>query len=59
MHLLGDKIASLVLAQSAGVPCIPWSGDGLTTTLNADGRIPGEVRASPPSCLLSAQSASS
>ena len=30
MALLGDKVAANLLAQTAGVPCIPWSGDGLT-----------------------------
>lgn len=28
MWALGDKIASTILAQSAGVPTLPWSGDG-------------------------------
>ncbi len=26
MWALGDKIASTILAQSAGVPTVPWSG---------------------------------
>jgi len=26
MEALGDKISSTILAQAAGVPCIPWSG---------------------------------
>ncbi|KAJ3395827.1 acetyl-coenzyme-A carboxylase [Lobulomyces angularis] len=30
MRSLGDKIASTIVAQSANVPCISWSGDGLT-----------------------------
>lgn len=30
MHSLGDKIASTIIAQSAGVPCIPWSGSHIT-----------------------------
>lgn len=30
MRALGDKISSTIVAQSANVPCIPWSGDGLT-----------------------------
>lgn len=30
MRALGDKISSTIVAQSAQVPCIPWSGDGLT-----------------------------
>lgn len=29
---MGDKIASTIVAQSANVPCISWSGDGLTET---------------------------
>ena len=37
MRALGDKISSTIVAQSARVPCMPWSGDGLTinTDLNA------------------------
>lgn len=30
MAALGDKIGSTILAQSAGVPTLPWSGDGVT-----------------------------
>ncbi|KAL4525084.1 hypothetical protein Ndes2526A_g07171 [Nannochloris sp. 'desiccata'] len=30
MSALGDKIGSTILAQSAGVPTLPWSGDGVT-----------------------------
>ena len=30
MWLLGDKIASSIVAQTAGVPTLPWSGSGLT-----------------------------
>uniref|UniRef100_A0A1I8IGA7 Acetyl-CoA carboxylase n=1 Tax=Macrostomum lignano TaxID=282301 RepID=A0A1I8IGA7_9PLAT len=29
MWALGDKIASSIVAQSAGVPCLPWSGSDL------------------------------
>eukprot|EP00898_Chlorokybus_atmophyticus_P001157 jgi/Chlat1/2041/Chrsp164S00134 len=29
MAALGDKIAALLLAQSAGLPTLPWSGSGL------------------------------
>lgn len=28
MWLLGDKIASSIVAQAAGVPTLPWSGTG-------------------------------
>ncbi|XP_030632156.1 acetyl-CoA carboxylase isoform X2 [Chanos chanos] len=30
MWALGDKIASSIVAQTAGVPTLPWSGTGLT-----------------------------
>lgn len=49
MSALGDKIAANILAQTAKVPSIPWSGsygggaDGtepLTSALDAQGRIP-------------------
>lgn len=30
MRALGDKIGSTLIAQSAGVSCMPWSGSGLT-----------------------------
>jgi len=43
MSVLGDKIAANILAQTAGVPCIPWSGDGLDASLQEDGTIPDEV----------------
>jgi acetyl-CoA carboxylase/biotin carboxylase 1 len=40
MSALGDKIAANILAQTAGVPSIPWSGDGLVGALEEDGKIP-------------------
>lgn len=33
MWLLGDKIASSIVAQTAGVPTLPWSGSGLLTSM--------------------------
>ena len=33
MWLLGDKIASSIVAQTAGVPTLPWSGSGLTAPI--------------------------
>lgn len=33
MWALGDKIASAIVAQSAGVPTLPWSGSGETKRL--------------------------
>jgi acetyl-CoA carboxylase/biotin carboxylase 1 len=41
--VLGDKIAAGILAQTAGVPSIPWSGDGLKAELTKDGTIPDET----------------
>mmetsp|Transcript_10466 Transcript_10466/g.13856 ORF Transcript_10466/g.13856 Transcript_10466/m.13856 type:complete len:2095 (+) Transcript_10466:147-6431(+) len=50
MSVLGDKIAANILAQTAKVPSIPWSGsyggpdDGpLQAELNAEGTIPKEI----------------
>ena len=50
MSVLGDKIAANILAQTAKVPSIPWSGsfggpdDGpLQANLNAEGTIPTEI----------------
>jgi len=51
MAVLGDKIAANILAQTAKVPSIPWSGsfgadgdDGpLQANLNAEGTIPDEI----------------
>lgn len=43
MSVLGDKIAANILAQTAGVSSIPWSGDGLEANLQEDGTIPQEI----------------
>ena len=50
MSVLGDKIAANILAQTAKVPSIPWSGsfggpdDGpLQANLNAEGTIPEDI----------------
>ncbi|KAG5461236.1 MAG: acetyl-CoA carboxylase 1, partial [Olpidium bornovanus] len=40
MRSLGDKIASTIVAQSASVPTMPWSGSGITSTaLTAEGHV--------------------
>ncbi|XP_064627568.1 acetyl-CoA carboxylase-like isoform X4 [Lineus longissimus] len=36
MWALGDKIASSIVAQTAGVPTLPWSGDGLKVDWSDD-----------------------
>jgi acetyl-CoA carboxylase/biotin carboxylase 1 len=47
MHMLGDKITSSIIAESAKVPTLPWSGSGLRvnipTTLNEVVDIPEKV----------------
>ena len=44
MWLLGDKIASSIVAQTAGVPTLPWSGSGLTaSTNNQNVKVPKEL----------------
>jgi acetyl-CoA carboxylase/biotin carboxylase 1 len=37
MRSLGDKISSTIVAQHAEVPCMPWSGTGITDTTLSDG----------------------
>uniref|UniRef100_A0A3Q3ABR9 acetyl-CoA carboxylase n=1 Tax=Kryptolebias marmoratus TaxID=37003 RepID=A0A3Q3ABR9_KRYMA len=36
MWALGDKIASSIVAQTAGIPTLPWSGAGLTVEWTAN-----------------------
>ena len=43
MSVLGDKIAANILAQTAKVPSIPWSGDGLEAILTEEGTIPIDI----------------
>ena len=44
MRALGDKIAASILAQTARVSSIPWSGDGIT----CDPKVVIETGAIPP-----------
>ena len=39
MFLLGDKIASSIVAQTAKVPTLPWSGSGLVADQDSQGKI--------------------
>uniref|UniRef100_A0A665X8A4 acetyl-CoA carboxylase n=1 Tax=Echeneis naucrates TaxID=173247 RepID=A0A665X8A4_ECHNA len=39
MWALGDKIASSIVAQTAGIPTLPWSGTGLTVDWAENKRI--------------------
>jgi len=46
MRSLGDKISSTIVAQHADVPCIPWSGTGVSeVTVDSKGivTVPDEV----------------
>jgi acetyl-CoA carboxylase / biotin carboxylase 1 len=44
MNLLGDKIGSTIIAQSAKCPTISWNGDGLTVdTENLQNGIPSDL----------------
>lgn len=43
MAALGDKVSANILAQTAKVPSIPWSGQGIECELNEEGEIPKEV----------------
>lgn len=55
MHALGDKIASTIIAQSAQVPTVEWSGKGLTLDYANSGRVPDHVYQK--ACILSADHA--
>ena len=39
MDAVGDKICANILAQTAKVPSIPWSGEGVELELNSNGEI--------------------
>lgn len=43
MAALGDKISANILAQTAKVPSIPWSGNGIEAHLNEDGLLPKAI----------------
>jgi len=43
MAALGDKVSANILAQTAKVPSIPWSGQGIECELNEEGVIPEEI----------------
>jgi len=43
MAALGDKVSANILAQTAKVPSIPWSGQGIEAGLDANGQIPKDV----------------
>ena len=55
--LLGDKIASTIIAQSAEVPCVSWSGSGVTIEKQSDGRVDVDDATFKKCCVKSAEEA--
>ncbi|CAL8348024.1 unnamed protein product [Lota lota] len=48
MWALGDKVASSIVAQSADIPTLPWSGSGLRVDWTEEDQLQGEVISVPP-----------
>ncbi|KAM4616339.1 acetyl-CoA carboxylase 2 isoform 2-T2 [Polymixia lowei] len=48
MWALGDKVASSIVAQSADIPTLPWSGSGLRVDWGEDDQRLGTVISVPP-----------
>ncbi|XP_068461041.1 acetyl-CoA carboxylase isoform X2 [Clinocottus analis] len=48
MWALGDKVASSIVAQSADIPTLPWSGSGLRVDWEEDDQFLGDVISVPP-----------
>ncbi|XP_077417253.1 acetyl-CoA carboxylase 2 isoform X3 [Vanacampus margaritifer] len=48
MWALGDKVASSIVAQSADIPTLPWSGSGLKVDWREADQISGNVISVPP-----------
>ena len=56
MHALGDKISSMIVAQHAGLPCLPWSGSEVCETeIGADGCVSVPRAAYARACLRDAE----
>ena len=54
MRSLGDKISSTIVAQHAHVPCMAWSGTGISdTTLSAQGFVTVPDKAYDAACIHS------
>ncbi|XP_073808154.1 acetyl-CoA carboxylase 2 isoform X2 [Danio rerio] len=48
MWALGDKVASSIVAQSAGIPTLPWSGTGLSVEWAEEEQRQGRLISVPP-----------
>ena len=56
MRSLGDKISSTIVAQSAEVPTMPWSGSGITDTILSEaGYVTVPDRAYADACVTSVE----
>ncbi|KAF8159642.1 cytosolic acc1, acetyl-CoA carboxylase [Crassisporium funariophilum] len=56
MRSLGDKISSTIVAQSANVPTMPWSGSGITdTVLSEAGYVTVPDKAYADACVTSVE----
>ncbi|KJA28198.1 hypothetical protein HYPSUDRAFT_129635 [Hypholoma sublateritium FD-334 SS-4] len=56
MRSLGDKISSTIVAQSADVPTMPWSGSGITdTVLSEQGYVTVPDKAYADACVTSVE----
>jgi acetyl-CoA carboxylase / biotin carboxylase 1 len=56
MRSLGDKISSTIVAQSAQVPTMPWSGSGITeTVLSEAGYVTVPDKAYAEACVTSVE----
>ncbi|KAF9005958.1 acetyl CoA carboxylase [Cyathus striatus] len=56
MRSLGDKISSTIVAQSADVPTMPWSGSGITeTVLSESGYVTVPDKAYADACVTSVE----
>ncbi|KAF8075011.1 cytosolic acc1, acetyl-CoA carboxylase [Lyophyllum atratum] len=56
MRSLGDKISSTIVAQSANVPTMPWSGSGITdTVLSEAGYVTVPEKAYADACVTSVE----
>ena len=55
MSALGDKIASTLIAQSVGVPTVPWSGQGIKINFKETNEV--DPAAFEASCVSTAEAA--
>ena len=57
MFLLGDKIASTIIAESAGVPCVSWSGSGVRVQADESGKVSVDDETFAKACVNNAEEA--